>query len=109
MHPKRLFDARQRSGAAVKEKRYAATDVVVPARRGAAVSPEASRDDRAGARRPSSPADAWRDRTRCGSRVTPWCSQLRTTPPAAVICFAQRRSRSASAAGEARADAVTIW
>ena len=39
----------------------------------------------------------------------PWCSQLRTTPPAAVICFAQRRSRSASAAGEARADAVTIW
>ena len=55
------------------------------------------------------PADAWRDRPRCGSRVTPWCSQLRTTPPAAVICFAQRRSRSASAAGEARADAVTIW
>ena len=51
MHPKRLLDARQRRGAAVKEKRYAATDVVVPARRGAAVSPEAARDARAGARR----------------------------------------------------------
>ena len=48
MHPKRLLDARQRRGAAVKEKRYAATDVVVPARRGAAVSPEAARDDHAG-------------------------------------------------------------
>ena len=31
MHPKRLLDARQRRGAAVKEKRDAATDVVVPA------------------------------------------------------------------------------
>lgn len=109
MHPKRLLDARQRRGAAVKEKRHAVADVVVPARRGAVVSPEVTRKDRAGARRPSSPADAWRDRTRCGSRLTPWCSQLRTMPPLAVICFAQCRSRSASAAGEARADAVTIW
>ena len=49
MHPKRLLDARQRRGAAVKEKRYAATDVVVPARRGAAVSPEAARRPRGGA------------------------------------------------------------
>ena len=30
MHPKRLLDARQRRGAAVKENRYAATDVVAP-------------------------------------------------------------------------------
>ena len=104
MHPKRLLDARQRRGAAVKEKRYAATDVVVPARRGAAVSPSGARRQRSALT--SSPAT----RSATDAMRQPRNAVVLAAPHDAAgrrDLFAQRRGRSA--APPATAPTVTIW